>query len=226
MASAELYYPGDLISCNGYLRQGKTMNMVRLAWKLHQYWGMPVLCNFPVAFGTRVRFVEDYMNARGHILLWDEMQDSLDSREFKNNVEATRQAIKLGKRGNILIYTTPVFGMVDVRFRQITQWVYMAHKPKVGLTVVTRYWYPGLGDMIFPRGKLVMYHKHWGPSYDTLEEDTTVLPRPKPKENAGKAKQLSGSVSSPSLSDTAGASEAAPAVSVDTRLASRLKGLL
>lgn len=174
----QIYYPGDVICCAGALRQGKTMAATMLAIR-HWTLGYTVVSNYPIHLPYRVKRVEslnDYLQARESVLVWDEMQDSLNSRNFAKNTEATQEAIFLGKRGNILIYTAPAFRQVDLNIRLITSYLYKARRLQVGLSLIQRYFFDIDIEMLFPEGKFLLHHKVWGPAYDTKFENVRVLP--------------------------------------------------
>jgi hypothetical protein len=188
----EQYLPGDFIACTGYLRSGKTMNAVRIAYALYKR-GWNVVANFDVSFASqRLKHIEELYEVRKSVILFDEVQETLDSRDFKNNVAATQQGVYFGKRGNITIFTLPHFGMLDVRFRQLTQYVYLVRKTryKGGYASHIHWcWYPGVGDILKPYGAFVMPHSNKiGALYNTLDENVKLVPRdapvPKNKRNS------------------------------------------
>lgn len=151
------------------------MNAVRIAYGLHLLYGLPVISNVPITFGRLITTADEILHARNHICIWDEMQDSLDSRAFQRNIEATQQAIYTGKRGNILIYTSPDFSMFDKRYRILTRYLYYCEKPIPGRSIITRAVFRGGAEAAIA-GRFMIKHKEWGPLYDTLYEDVRLLP--------------------------------------------------
>jgi hypothetical protein len=200
LKSWEYYQNGDFIACVGYLRQGKSMNAVRVAWGLHRlYPDRPVLANMPTAFGSLVRSANEMLHARNSILIWDELAASLDSRSFAKNAMATQQAIYLGKRGNILIYTVPDVGMIDVRFRILTRYLYYSERlQNRSASSIRRYIWRGAAAV--PAGRLVMEYAGFMQLYDTSYEDVILhysdsdTPPAPPSERAGGAQQPARSV--------------------------------
>lgn len=174
------FYAGDFICSTGYLRQGKTMNSVRLAYNLYRR-GWRVVSNIEISFqAKRLRTIEDLYETRNSVIVWDEIQDTIDSRSFATNVEVTKNGIFFGKRGNILIMTTPHFGMLDIRFRQLTQYVFVCRKIAYQgsfSSVVNAFWYSGVGDELKKLGCFVMPHSPWYGVYDTLDESVRLVPK-------------------------------------------------
>jgi hypothetical protein len=188
----EVYYPGNVIAACGYLGSGKTMLGVRLLFRLRLR-RFRCIANIETVFAERAVVLEDFTEARQTAILWDEIQESLDSREFKHNIAATRDAIFLRKRGNILIYTVPAIDMVDKRIRQLTNYLYAAQFIRPGLSVVTRYVMSPTGQ-IRPRGVFSLNHSLWGKLYNSWDEDVLLLPRanPAPRQRSQRGRVSAG----------------------------------
>lgn len=192
-APAGMYPPllaGSFVCSCGYLRSGKTMNAVRIAELMHKA-GWPVASNIEISFASRrLRTVEDLEATRGHVIVIDEVQATLDSREFARNVNLSREGILFGKRANVVLMTTPHFGMLDIRWRQLTEWVFICRKVFFDgnpFSKLELYWYPGVGDLMVPRGKWLMEHTRMYGKYNTWDEDFTLEPEEKP--NVGRNKR-------------------------------------
>lgn len=173
----ELYLPGDFVVFSGYLRQGKTLNAVRVAWDLAHRLGMPVVSNIPISFSEQlVTTVEEVYSLRNKIFLWDEIQATLDSREFSaaQSIRLTKESIYFGKRGNVLLMTTPNLQMVDVRYRILTHNVYRVRKRYTRRrgwgALVRRFFYDSTLDLLYPMQKWFMGFAPYVGTYDTNYE--------------------------------------------------------
>lgn len=182
MAGLELL-PGTFVCSMGYLRSGKSMNTTRIAAFGKRVLGMRVVSNFTLSFADyRVTSLEELRDEKivsGCILCLDEMQTILDSRGFgdKEQMDLSRWLIWLGKLKVVLLYTTPHFGMVDVRLRQLTQWLYMCRSTTMRgarHTIASLYSYSGIGDELEPISKSVFRHSDYYNAYDTLDRNTSL----------------------------------------------------
>lgn len=172
--------PGDFIGCVGDLRKGKTMNAVRIAYALHRRQGYPVVSNIPICFPgelpcRRISTFDEFINLQDCVFVWDEIQASLDSRMSKADIviALTQESILIGKRGIILIWTSPALRMVDVRYRGLTRNIYsITQKARIGGNFVSRVvWSEHLldFDMVLMQRAIFPLHlsKYYG-LYDTL----------------------------------------------------------
>jgi hypothetical protein len=198
----EEYYPGDFIAIVGYLRRGKTMNAVRIAYDLYLR-GWNVVSNIPLTFSSspRLTWIEQVYEIRNSVILWDEAPLTLDSRQFADNVRATQQGVLFGKRGNITIMTMPVFSTLDKRFRELTHSVYLVHQkaelyPDEWYSYITWCYYPLEGVTLYPYGSFLLPHAPYRDLFDTLFEDVILLPDPDRPENARYYARLNGSAPS------------------------------
>jgi len=165
---------GSVVAITGDLGSGKTMCAVRLL--LHERAaGRQVVANIPTIFAPRARFLEHFTETRRTSILWDEMQESLDSREYRSNVTATRKAIFLRKRGNVLFYTVPDISMVDKRIRLLTNYVIACQVLRSGLSLVQMYRASASGALRLI-ARYPLYHHIWGGFYDSYDEDVLLLP--------------------------------------------------
>ena len=123
----ERYHPGAFVGVFGALRSGKTLMACRLAVCLARSLGLDLVGNIPVRGARRIFTLDDLAALRGAVLVWDEVQVSLDSREWASDGarQLTRDMILWGKRGIVCVYTSPSFATVDVRLRRLTQYVYV-----------------------------------------------------------------------------------------------------
>lgn len=180
MRNTENYLPGDFIGCVGDLRKGKTMNAVRIAYYLRRRFGYPVVSNIPIHFpGERacrkISTIDEFVNLTDCVFVWDEIQASLDSRMSKSDIviRLTQESILIGKRGIILIWTSPALRMVDVRYRGLTRQIYsITQKARIRGSFVSRVvWSEHLldFDMVLMQRAIFPMHlsKYYG-LYDTL----------------------------------------------------------
>jgi len=181
--------PGTFIANCGLLRTGKTMNMVRIAQFAKVRGAMRVVTNFTCGFGDyRVRSEAELFDEKvvsNCILCLDEMQTITDSREFGKNVDLTKWLIWLGKLGVVLLYTTPKFGMVDVRLRQLTGWIYLCERRRIKgewFTVAQLAYYgESMGDEAVGMGKTMFRQRDYWGVYDTLDRETALVSASPPK---------------------------------------------
>jgi hypothetical protein len=168
------FRPGSVVAITGDLGSGKTMCAVRLLLA-ERAAGRRVLANIPTVFAPRARYLEHFTETKRTSILWDELQESLDSREYRNNVTATRKAIFLRKRGNVLFYTVPDISMVDKRIRLLTNYIVACQVLRTGLSLVAMYRASASGAIRLV-GKHLLYHHIWGGFYDSYDEDVLLLP--------------------------------------------------
>lgn len=173
------WLPGTFACFTGYLRAGKTMCAVMYAGKLYNQ-GWNIVSNISITFASqRLVTLEDLLAVRNSVILWDEAQATLDSREFGKNVNVTQEGILFGKRGNIVLMTMPNFGMLDLRFRQLTSYVFMCQKvrkSKRWASYVQVMWYPQVGNTLQRVTQFTMWHEPLYGLYDTYDENVALLP--------------------------------------------------
>lgn len=163
--------PGTIIANTGLLRMGKTMNATRLAYVEHLA-GSKVYTNYDTAFSERIQNMPQLFNVKEGVIVLDELQATLDSREFSKNIGLTHWLTLIGKMGLSLIYTAQHFGMVDLRVRQLTGWLYMAEKKFYPngqpATVLALYSVSPMGMALLQR-RFIMPHKPLYRLYDTFD---------------------------------------------------------
>lgn len=166
--------PGSVVAITGYLGAGKTMAATYFLFQEFLR-GRKVIANIPTIFAPRARFLEHFTESLRTSILWDELQESLDSREYRNNVLATRRAIFLRKRGNVLFYTVPDISMVDRRIRLLTNYICSCSVLRDGVSIVTMYSSKPNGS-VNRLGALLLEHSIYGGLYDSFDEDVLLLP--------------------------------------------------
>ena len=187
----ERYRPGAFVGVFGALRSGKTLMACRLGCSLARSLGLDLVSNIPVAGARRIVTIDDLASLRGAVLIWDEVQVSLDSREWASDAARalTRDMILWGKRGVVCIYTSPAFQTVDVRLRRLTQYVYVTagRYRRSGADYAVYRWHehPYADDVLVERYRFGLRLDAWYGVYDTLygasHGDTlAILPAPAP----------------------------------------------
>jgi hypothetical protein len=187
----ERYHPGAFVGVFGALRSGKTLMACRLAVCLARTLGLDLVSNIPVLGARRVTTLDDLAALRGAVLVWDEVQVSLDSREWASEAARclTRDMILWGKRGVICVYTSPSFQTVDVRLRRLTQYVYVTagrfRRSGVDYAVYRWHEHPYADDVLVERYRFALRLSDWYGIYDTLYgaspgDTLAILPAPVP----------------------------------------------
>jgi hypothetical protein len=187
----ERYHPGAFVAIFGALRSGKTLMACRLGVTLARTLGLDLVSNIPVAGARRVATLDDLVALRGAVLIWDEVQVSLDSREWASDDarRLTRDMILWGKRAIVCVYTSPSFQTVDVRLRRLTQYVYVTagrfRRSGVDYAVYRWHEHPYADDVLVERYRFALRLDAWYGVYDTLygasHGDTlAILPAPAP----------------------------------------------
>jgi len=187
----ERYHPGAFVGVFGALRSGKTLMACRLGVTLARSLGLDLVSNIPVRGARRVATLDDLAALRGAVLVWDEVQVSLDSREWASEAARclTRDMILWGKRGVVCIYTSPAFQTVDVRLRRLTQYVYVTagrfRRSGADYAVYRWHEHPYADDVLVERYRFALRLDAWYGVYDTLYgaapgDTLAILPSPAP----------------------------------------------
>jgi hypothetical protein len=187
----ERYYPGSFVGVFGALRSGKTLMACRLAVCLARSLGLDLVSNIPVTGARRAATLDDLASLRGAVLVWDEVQVSLDSREWASDDarRLTRDMILWGKRGIVCVYTSPSFATVDVRLRRLTQYVYVTagrfRRSGADYAVYRWHEHPYADDALVERYRFALRLSDWYGIYDTLYgaspgDTLAILPAPAP----------------------------------------------
>ena len=187
----ECYRPGAFVGVFGALRSGKTLMACRLGVTLARSFGLDLVSNIPVLGARRIFTLDDLAALRGAVLVWDEVQVSLDSREWASEVARalTRDMILWGKRGVVCVYTSPSFATVDVRLRRLTQYVYVTagrfRRSGTDYAVYRWHEHPYADDLLVERYRFALRLDSWYGVYDTLYgaaagDTLAILPAPTP----------------------------------------------
>lgn len=119
--------PGTFMCFQGVLGAGKTLSMTRVGAAAYAS-GQRVYANYSTCFAEPITSILHMFDLRDSVLLLDELQSILDSREFKNNAALTQWILIVRKLGLSILYTTQFLGQVDLRVRHVTEWVYCCEK--------------------------------------------------------------------------------------------------
>lgn len=114
---------GEYVAFCGPLGSGKTLNMTRVA-AMDAIGGRKVYANYPTAFAQSIDSIPHLFSIRDALICLDELQATMDSREFKKAGDLAQWILIVRKLGCSVLYTTQSFGFVDLRVRQITTYVY------------------------------------------------------------------------------------------------------
>lgn len=125
-----LYEPGMVICFMGTLGSGKTLHMSYQAYWAARLLGAPVYGNYEALYPgfNRLNGLRHLTTVENGLLSLDEMQSILDSRSFSKNVDITQWILLIRKMGLGLFYTTQHIDFVDIRLRQITDFVFVQQK--------------------------------------------------------------------------------------------------
>lgn len=127
------YYKRMLVVLTGTLGQGKTLSMSVLALYLKQQSGLKVYANYSLTGSIRVRTFKELLECESGILAFDEAHISFDSRLYKDNVKSTHWFAMTRKKGLIVMMTTQTFGQIDLRMRNLTDYLIVCKKTDTGV---------------------------------------------------------------------------------------------
>lgn len=122
-----LIAPGTFIAFQGTLGAGKTLSMTALGAAAAAT-GQKVYANYSTSYAEPLQSITHMFQVRDAVLLLDELQSILDSREFKGNAALTQWILIVRKLGLSILYTTQFLGQVDLRVRHVTEYVYACEK--------------------------------------------------------------------------------------------------
>lgn len=197
------YEPGAVVCFMGSLGSGKTLTMSLLSYCASML-GVPVYSNYSTSYALRISSLPHLFNLRSGLLVLDEMQALLDSREFKRNTNITQWLMLIRKFGLGLYYTSQHIDNVDKRLRLITDYIVWASKSYYNgskCSVLNVYRVSG-DSAIFRRRVTLQYAPSMFSLYDTLDYqvlltmegyespfsfDTSVLSLPSPSDDIDSA---------------------------------------
>jgi hypothetical protein len=114
----------------GELGAGKTLNAVLWSQYLKKLSGdkLDIYANFHIFNAKRFRSVDELLNISNAIIVYDEIHTDINSRIWWKNNEIINYFLQLRKRNNFLIFTTQNIKQVDVRLRNITNFLFYCLK--------------------------------------------------------------------------------------------------
>lgn len=172
-----------LVGIIGELGSGKTLS---LAWLMQHnfYRGRQLYSNFhlkPPLRYTPIKSIEEIEDMREGVFGGDELWLWLDSRASRTKVNRAVAMIlgKSRKRGIDIIYTTQSFKQIDIRIRNITDFII---EPKLSKNEIfcTMFWY-SRWDLRSPFKIKRFYTPPIWDIYDTNEEIGLLPEEPKSK---------------------------------------------
>lgn len=117
---------GCIVMFCGLQRSGKTLLAYMVAEQYHQL-GVPVYSNMDVEGWQKLRSLAELpFNFEPKVLLLDEAYFFLDSRQWKDNTDASIFFNTLGKQNVLLLLTSISPDMVDKRIRQQLNYCFLA----------------------------------------------------------------------------------------------------
>jgi len=122
-----------LVVFTGSLGQGKTFSMSVIACALSHYSGLKLYSNYGLKGAQRIYTINKLLSCEQGILCFDEAHTALDSRMYKDNVKLTHFLLQTRKKGLIVFMTTQIFGQVDMRARDITDYIVACKKKTDGI---------------------------------------------------------------------------------------------
>jgi Zonular occludens toxin (Zot) len=170
-----LLQPGTFICFQGTLGSGKTLNMTALGARAFAS-GQKIYANYPTRYATRLNSLQEMMQVRNAVLLLDELQSILDSREFKNNTALSQWILIVRKLGLSILYTTQFLGQVDLRVRHVTEYVYCCAKTEFRGSKATKVtvvkWFGESGRVA--RSYVLPHSKELYSLYDTYDYEVKL----------------------------------------------------
>lgn len=121
-----MFRPGLIIGFFGGLGSGKTLSMTAFAYQASQALNLPVLANYDCRDFARIENLHQLFNARSVVLAIDEIHAALiDARSFKSNrsILVTHWIDLIRKDDCMLLYTAQSFRRVDIRLRDLTNYL-------------------------------------------------------------------------------------------------------
>lgn len=159
-----LYEPGMVIAFMGTLGAGKTLHMSYQSYWAARLLKVPVYGNYEAYYPgfERLNGLRHMTTVEDGLLAIDEMQAIIDSRSFAKNVDITQWLMLIRKMGLGLFYTTQHIDFVDIRLRQITDFIFVQQKAMhfgVKSSIVKIYKVEGNNASFLT--KMVLAHETW-----------------------------------------------------------------
>jgi hypothetical protein len=116
----------------GELGAGKTLNAVLWSQYLKKISGnkLDIYANFYIFNAKRFYSIDELLNISNSIIVYDEIHQDINSRTWWQNNDIINFFLQLRKRNNFLIFTTQNIKQVDIRLRNITNFLFYCLKQK------------------------------------------------------------------------------------------------
>jgi hypothetical protein len=121
----------------GGLGQGKTLTASLLSLSLRSLSKnkLNVYANYDLANAKRFNKLDELTKIKNSVIVYDEIYLDLDSRSWWRNEEILQFFLQLRKRNNYLIYTTQHIKQVDIRLRNLTDYIFYCFKRNWGFKI-------------------------------------------------------------------------------------------
>lgn len=123
--------------CMGGLGQGKTLtaSLLALSFKKLSNNKLDIFANYDLLTAKRFNKLDELTQIKNSIIVYDEIYLDLDSRYWWKNEEILNFFLQLRKRNNYLIYTTQHIKQVDIRLRNLTDYIFYCFKRRWGFKI-------------------------------------------------------------------------------------------
>ena len=127
------------VAFTGTLGSGKTLSMTFWGRYFGAKLNCPVYANYQTSFASPISDWKQLTQITNGIVLLDELHILMDSRKSVGKFTGGKQTarthfmLQTRKKNMLVLYTTQLFGQVDLRVRSITDYMIMCQKR--GLTI-------------------------------------------------------------------------------------------
>jgi hypothetical protein len=114
----------------GDLGSGKTLGAVIFAYNIYFLSNkkLSIWANFTIKGANKIKSLSQLKRLNNSILVLDELHILIDARMWKFNKELMDYFLQLRKYNNFLIFTTQHIKQVDVRLRNVTQYIFYCQR--------------------------------------------------------------------------------------------------
>jgi hypothetical protein len=159
----------------GTLGAGKTLMMSAVAVALASGSSRRLVSNYGLQGSEVVSSWDDLFAVRDAVVALDELQVLADSRAFKNNLGFTQWLLQSRKVGLDILFTTQHVNQVDLRVRNVLDFVFLLKKERVGRSFRSVY---HLIDFQFDaviRSGVMKHHPRLYRLYDTTRQIEVLM---------------------------------------------------
>lgn len=165
---------GTIIAFCGLLGSGKTLAMTYFALRELRV-GRRVRANYDTSCFERLENLPQLYTSEQCVLCMDEFQVNIDSRNFSKNQQFTYWLLLIRKLGVTLIYTTQHINQVDLRLRQITNFIFWCYPHRPGFSKIDVLRYGGADEAYLIRSFVLDQRPIYG-LYDTYDKRVALSP--------------------------------------------------